>query len=232
MKNQKYIYLLVIGIIALVACDKEEDIVIPFDNSCSVSTLSYNVRFSGNSLSYMDWTSGICVFREIIYDGTLTGNTLPTSITHSVITTVELSDGTATPEIPSNTITPGTYINIYYSLELQDNGVDDNMILNATYTKSTGGTVPIQFLFNSGEVFEASLGSHVFEAGTNTTAWLELDPGGWFSVISRSDLDNGTINGDGIMVISDTSNTNIYDPIETQIDITTATNGTIVFQTN
>ena len=180
----------------------------------------------------MDWTSGICVFTEIIYDGTLAGNTLPTSISHDVNTTVNLANGVATPEIPSNTITPGNYTNIYYSMELLANGADDNIVINGSYTKTTGGTVPIQILFNSGEVFEATLSSHLFEAGTNTTVWLELDPGGWFSTIPRSDLDDGTLDGNGIMVISESSNTDIYDPVEDQLGLTTMTNGTIVFQTN
>jgi len=217
--------------IGLVSCKKEELEPIPFDQSCSIATLTYNVRLADNNHPFITWSSGTGVVREIIWDGTLTGATLPTSITHSVVTAINLFTGAATPEIITTEITPGVYSNIGVGVELEDNGVDDNIILNGYYTDGSSVTHPIQFLFNSGEVFEATIASYNFEPGTNTICWLELNPSDWFSSFSIADLDGATVNGAGTIVISESSNSSIYDVVETAILNSTTTNGTLVFET-
>jgi len=217
--------------IGLSSCKKEELEPIAFDQSCSISTLTYNVRLANNAHPFITWTDGTSLVREIIWDGTLAGATLATSITHSVVTTIDLFTGASTPEIITTEITPGDYTNIGIGLELQDNGVDDNIILNGYYTDGASATHPIQFLFNSGEVFEATIASYSFEPGTNTICWLELDPSAWFSSFSIADFDNATPNGAGVIVISESENTSIYDIIEAAILNSTTTNGTIVFET-
>ena len=185
---------------------------------------------ASNSHPFITWTDGICVLREIIWDGTLSGATLPTSITHSKITTIDLFTGVALPEIITTDITPGVYSNIYTGIELEDNGTNDNIILNGSYTDGSGANHQIQFLFNSGEVFESTLSSHTFEAGTNTMCWIELNPSNWFTSFSISDFDNATPNGQDIIVISESENTDIYDLVEEALNNSTTTNGTIVFE--
>ncbi|MCF6365315.1 MAG: hypothetical protein L3J35_03850 [Bacteroidales bacterium] len=232
MKTFKLFGLVIIILsIILTSCKKEELETIPFDTSCSISTLTYSVRLANNTHPFITWTSGNCVVREIVWDGTLTGAALPTSITHSAITNIDLFTGTATPEIITTEITPGIYTNIYTGIELEDNGVNDNIILNGYYTDGAGTTHPIKFLFNSGEVFEATLSSHTFEPGINTMCWIELNPSYWFTSFSVSDFDSATPNGDGIIVISESENTVIYDIVEDALVNSTTTNGTIVFET-
>lgn len=215
-------------LLLLTNCKKEEETPIPFDSSCSKTTIRYNVRLKQESHPYFTWTSGTCVYRQTTFDATLDGATLPTSITTSVVTTVNLFTGVSTPQVVTTEITSGNYTNIGISMELQDNGVDDNIILQGIYTRSDNTQVPIRFLFNSGEVFEAVLASYFFEGGTSTTCWLQLNPNGWFSIIPRDDLDNGVLDGSGVMVISENSNTDIYNPVEMQLVATTLTNGSIV----
>lgn len=225
--KKRNLLLFALAAILLTNCKKEEE-PIPFDNSCSIATITYNVRIKSDSHPYLKWTDGICVVREIIWDATLAGNTLPTSITHSVITTIDLFTGTATPEIIVTEISPGNYTGIGIGMELQDDGVNDNIILDGKYTHTDGSKIPMRFLFNSGEVFEATLASFLFEAGTNTTCWLELDANGWFSTVLRDDLDNGTLDSLDVMIISESLNSDIYDAVEEQLLVSTTTNGTIV----
>ncbi|MBL4704837.1 MAG: hypothetical protein JKY54_09965, partial [Flavobacteriales bacterium] len=90
---------------------------------------------------------------------------------------------------------------------------------------------PIQFLFNSGEVFEATIASYNFEPGTSTICWLELNPSDWFSSFSIADFDGTTVDGSGTIIISESSNSSIYDIVETAILNSTTTNGTLVFET-
>lgn len=102
--------------------------------------------------------------------------------------------------------------------------------MNGEYTHTNGSKFPIRFLFNSGEVFEATLASYLIEAGTNISCWLELDPNGWFSVVPQSNLDDATsvLDSDGVMIISESVNTTVYDLVEMQLVATTTTNGTVV----
>lgn len=227
----KKLLLLPLALVALLAsCKKVELEPIPFDQSCSISTITYNVRLADNAHPFITWTSGNALVREIIWDGTLTGASLPTSITHSVVTDIDLFTGAATPEIITTEITPGEYSNIYIGVELQDNGVDDNIILNGYYTDGNSVTHPIQFLFNSGEVFEATLSNYTFEPGDNTICWLELNPTDWFSSFTVADFDNASTNGNGVIVLSESQNSALYDVVEAAILSSTTTNGSIVFQ--
>lgn len=212
---------------------KEKDEVIPFDVSCSQATITYNVRLKSGSHPYFNWFSpgpSEATFREIIWDATPPPPTTTlTSITHAAVTTINLLNGVASPSIAVTTIPTGTYTNIRIGVELQD-ATSDNIIINGTYTKTDNSTVPIQFRFRSGEVFEASLASYFFKGGTNTTCWLELDPSSWFSTISRSSLDNATLDGSGVMVISSSSNTGIYNIVEGLLETKTTAPGAIVCQ--
>lgn len=133
----------------------------------------------------------------------------------------------ATPEIKVTEITPGNYISIGFGMELRDDGVNDNIILDSEYTHTNSSKIPIQFLFNSGEVFEATLSGYLSEAGTNTTCCLELDANGWLSTVPGDDLDNGTLDSLGVMIISESLYSDIYDTVEAQL-LSTTTNGTIV----
>lgn len=227
MKNLRIQLLMPFALAAILFtnCKKEEN-EIPLDES----HITYNVRLNQVSNATLSWSSGICVVSEITWDAILEGNTLPTSITHSKVTTIDLFTGMTSPEIILTKITPGKYTNVGIGVELEDNGVDDNIILDGEYTHTDGTKFPIRFLFNSGEVFEASLASYLFAAGTNTTCWLELDPNGWFSVVSRSDMDDATSNlTNGVMIISESANTTVYNQVEEQLVATTNTSGTIVF---
>lgn len=228
--KQKSILIVLFGLL-LTNCEKDVIEPIPFDTSCSVATLTYSVRLANNTHPFITWSSGNGLVREIVWDGTLTGAILPTSITHSVVTDIDLFTGVSDPEIITTEISPGTYNLIYVGIELQDDGVNNNIILNGSYLDDSGVNHPIQFLFNSGEVFEATLASHTFEAGSNTMCWVELNPSNWFTSFTVSDFDDAVRNGDGVIVISESQNTGMYDLVEGALVSSTTTNGTIVFET-
>ena len=158
------------------------------------------------------------------------GATLPTSITTSTLTTINLFTGEATPVIITTEITPGNYTNVGLTMDLFDDSTLYSIILNGEYTHTNDSIIPIRFLYVSGETFEAVLVSYFFPPATNTTCWLELDPNNWFSVVPRSDLDDATsvLDSAGVMIISESVNTTVYDPVEGQLVATTTSSGIIV----
>ena len=149
-----------------------------------------------------NFSTGEIVITEIVWDGTLEGSSLPTSVTHSVITAIDVATGAATPTIPSVDISPGNYSTIAMGIELLDNGVDPNITLNGAFTYFDGSTFPITFIFDSGEVFESTLTSLTIAPGSNTICTLNLDPIVWFAGITQSELEEATLSS-GTIILSE-----------------------------
>lgn len=163
-----------------------------------------------------NFSTGEIVITEIVWDGTLEGSSLPTSVTHSVITAIDVATGAATPTIPSVDISPGNYSTIAMGIELLDNGVDPNITLNGAFTYFDGSTFPITFIFDSGEVFESTLTSLTIAPGSNTICTLNLDPIVWFAGITQSELEEATLSS-GTIILSESSNPDLYDRVEEAI---------------
>ena len=206
---KKLILSLVLGISVLTSC--KDDDPIP-----TTATFTYSVGFTGNTSVFLNFSTGEIVITEIVWDGTLEGSSLPTSVTHSVVTTIDVATGTANPAIPVIEISPGAYSNISMGIELEDNGVDDNIILKGIFTHSDASTFPIEFYFNSGEVFESTLTSLTIAPGSNTICTLNLDPILWFANITQSELEDATLTS-GTIVLSESSNATLYDKVEEAI---------------
>jgi len=215
MKNLIFLSLLTLTIFSCKKDKVEPDPVV--EDPISGTTFMYSVGYSDTTSPYLDFDGGTLVLTQITWDGTLDGTINSTSISTSEITTYDVATGSATPEIQIVDIDPGNYSNISMGIELYDNGVDDNMILTGTYIHSNGNTIPIKFLFNSGEVFEGTINSYLIPEGKDTKATLILNPIGWFKNVSQGELDGATLDTGGTIVISESSNSSLYDKVETEL---------------
>ncbi len=216
------VFLIALTLTIFSSCNKDDEQV------PAIGTFTYKVAFSGNSSSYLNFSTGELVLREIVWDGTLEGNAISTSITHSIITSVDVATGLASPTTPIVDIAPGKYSDISMGIELQDNGVDPNMILEGIFTHSNASTIPIKFIFDSGEVFEGSLSNYTIAPGSNTTCTLTLDLIHWFQNISQSELEDASLTS-GTIVLSESSNAELYDKVETAI-LNATESGSISFK--
>lgn len=75
--------------------------------------------------------------------------------------------------------------------------------------------------FNSGEVFEAEAATGTVPPNTPAIAKITFDPHQWFSRVSSNQLENASVNADGVIVIGETRNAAIFDVVADGLDRST-----------
>lgn len=147
---------------------------------------------------------------EVVFDAEGPGGSISLSIEQQ--TAADLSDGSFDGLVPID-LTSGTYEDPYLGIEVWDDGPEPGIVLEG----SLDGT-PLQFLFNSGEVFEAESDVVVVPEDEVREVVLTLDPGAWFQDVDVSAL---TLDDAGVAVISETSNADVFDEVADRLDETT-----------
>jgi len=170
----------------------------------------------------LEFNSGSITVREIVFDGERQGAS-SVSITHEQISTIDFATGVSTPDIGTVNIPAGTYTSVNLGVELQDENDDPTVVLEGTYVNADGISIPIRFEFNSGEVFEAdAAGPITLAVEQSAIAKITFDPSDWFSTITTTQLDNASLDSNGVIVISETSNAGIFDIVADRLDLATS----------
>ncbi|MGK7389620.1 MAG: hypothetical protein ACNS60_04690 [Candidatus Cyclobacteriaceae bacterium M2_1C_046] len=179
------------------------------------SQVSNQARMS--AANDLQFTSGTITIREVIFDG----DTDATSVSRTIeqIADINYATGEVSPEVIVE-VPAGSYSSVNLGIELQDDGSTPSVLLEGTYTSSSGESLPIRFEFNSGEVFEANATTVDIPAGADLVGKITFDALDWFSVVSAEQLDNATLT-DGVIVISSTSNTAIFSAVADRLDVAT-----------
>lgn len=205
------------GFILVSSCQKDEEqssgIKLQFDINKEV--VSY--RSPGD----LQFTDGFITIAEVVFDGDKVGGE-SVSISHEAIVVYDFGTGESTPENDVINIPPGNYNDIYLGIELLDENDNPALVLEGTYEKEADGQVyPLRFEFNSGEVFEAEASSGSVTPNTPAIAKITFDPHEWFAGVSFNRLENASVNNDGVIVISETSNSAIFDLVADGLDLST-----------
>lgn len=213
----------VAGIFIIMSGCTKEEIIIPglaqfklgaITTSNSTSTQTGRVA-AANDLQF---TSGSITIREVVFDGDLEGGS-SVSITHEQIAIIDYATGLIAPEIVIE-VTAGTYTSVNLGIELQDDGAGLSIELEGTYTNSNETIIPIRFEFKSGEVFEANASRVTLSTDTDIVGKISWDALDWFSVVTASELD-AAIQTDGVIIISETSNPDIFNAVADRLDVGT-----------
>lgn len=120
-------------------------------------------------------------------------------------------------------IPQGSYREIEIDLEVESDGTNPSLILKGTYITASGTEVPLQIEFPSSASFSAvsELEDGRMEIslieGIPAEAEIQVMPSYWFEPVPRSLLDNA-VDGSNTIIISPSSNEDIYDYIESRID--------------
>ncbi len=209
---------ILIPVLVLMAagCSKDEDAKQGFMLSFDINKAVVNYRSGGD----LQFNEGFITIREVVFDGDLV-NGLSHSITHSKVVVFDFATGAGTPDDEVIELPAGEYKNVYLGIELQDVNDDPTLVLKGTYEKDNGIVYPIRFEFNSGEVFEAEAASAVIAPGTTAIAKITFDPHAWFANVTFEMLENSTVNANGVIVISETQNANIFDIVANGLDLAT-----------
>lgn len=124
-------------------------------------------------------------------------------------------------------IPQGEYTELTVSFDTYEDSNDKTIVVNGTYTTSSGDDVPIKFEFMSSEYFsvssEADDGSEtiILDKDVASSSLIKLDPIHWFGGISTTTLDNATrtnVNGAQTILINDEVNGDLYDLVADKID--------------
>lgn len=185
-------------------------------NTVQTST-QVNARTLANTLTF---TSGFITLREIQFEGETDTDSVEVNLEQEI--KIDFATGLTTPDISALAFQPGTYREIEVEMELQDNGDQPAIVLNGTFTDADGQEHPIRFEFNSGETFEVEKeGTFTFAENESVVTQITFNPNVWFAEVSAEQLSLASKNSEGIIVISSTENTNIFDTAADGLDLAT-----------
>ncbi len=207
----------------LSACSDDSEtsnptVVLDFKTVNTSSGIATGGRVKANSLEF---TSGSITLTEIEFEAeTDAGDSVEVNIEQNVV--IDFATGETTPSLPNLVFPAGTYTEVSVELELLDENNVPAVIIEGTFVDSNDTSHPIRFEFNSGETFEVEKeGTITFATGVNAIAEVTFDPTAWFAEVTSSMLENAEKNGEGVIVISETSNKDIFDLAADGLDLAT-----------
>lgn len=215
---------LVLFVLVLSACSEDTEtttqptVEMRFKTISSASSVPSSERVAANSLQF---TSGSITLTEIEFEAeTAAGDSVEVNIQQNVV--IDFATGATTPDLGNLSFPVGTYTEVRVELELLDESNVPSVIIEGTFVDSNDESHPIRFEFNSGETFEVEKeGNITFAAGASAIAEVTFDPLAWFAGVSGSMLEAATKNGAGVIVISETSNSDIFDIVADGLDLAT-----------
>ncbi|MEQ8882674.1 MAG: hypothetical protein RLQ12_23745 [Cyclobacteriaceae bacterium] len=206
----------------LASCSKDDEmsnatVSMSFTGNTSAIGVSSG-RVEANSLQF---TSGTIRLVQIQFQAeTDEGDSIEANIEQ--IVEIDFATGATTPDLSDLVFPVGTYAEVEVELELQDENNDPSVVIEGTFTDANDQAHPIRFEFNSGETFEVEKeGTITFAEGASVLAEVTFDPGVWFAGVSIETLSAASKNNDGVIVISETSNPEIFDTVADGLDLAT-----------
>jgi hypothetical protein len=211
-------------VVLLSACGKDDgpdrpNISMNFNTVNTAGNLPSDAR--GMAANTLEFTSGTITLSQIQFEAeTDEGDSVEVNFESDVI--IDFATGQSTPDVSNLSFTPGTYVEASVELELRDVDATPSVILNGSYMDANSQAHLVRFEFNSGETFEIEkVGSITFAPGSSAVTEITFDPRVWFAGVTTQMLANVTKNNDGVIVISETSNADIFDIVADGLDLAT-----------
>lgn len=175
---------------------------------------------SGQQVRTLLFDSGFITLREIEFEVETDDDSVEIDFNLEINTKIDFATGETNPDISYVQIPAGTYNSMEVEIELQDNGDSPAMVLNGTYIDAEGTNHSVRFEFNSGETFEVEKeGTITFTTGNSALAQVTFDPTLWFMEVSNEQLSSATKDNNGVIVISETQNPDIFDIAADGLDL-------------
>ncbi len=211
---------LIVAGISFTSCQddsqKEPQVGIKFKTITSPFTLK-----SGHQAKELSFNSGFITIREIEFEVETDDDSVEINFNVELNTKIDFATGETTPDISYAEIPAGKYNEVEVEIELQDEGDNPSVVLNGTYVDADGVSHDVRFEFNSGETFEVEReGVITFEVNESVLMQVTFDPTAWFAEVTDEELASAT-KSDGVIIISSTQNTEIFDIVADGIDLAT-----------
>ena len=221
----KFLVLILVG--GFSACSSEESTDQPtLAVNFNTVTSPFTTQMQSSSFNKQSSSSGAFVFNDgfitltaMEYEAENGLESVEFELEENVV--IDYATGIPTPDIRAIEIPAGTYDEVSVELEIFDETDEPSVVLLGTYTSPAGTATPIRFEFNSGETFEVEReGTIVFTEGQSAIAEITFDPSAWFAGISDELMADAT-RSDGVIVISETQNSEIFDIVADGLDLAT-----------
>ena len=187
----------------------------PFDVNAQAS--SFNKQASGGNFAFSD---GFITISELEYEAETENDSTSVEFELEGIVMIDFATGIPTPDISAIAVPAGTYEEVEIEIELSDETDEPGVVLNGIYTSPDGTTKPVRFEFNSDEEFEVEReGTIIFTENQAALAEITFDPSVWFAGVTDEHMENADTNIDGIIVISENHNTDIFEIVEEGLEL-------------
>lgn len=189
-----------------------------FDTQAQLNASSSKQAASGS----FKFNDGFIMISELEYEAETENDSLSLEFEMEGVVVIDFATGIPTPDIRAITIPAGTYQEVEIEVELFDDTNEPSIVLNGIYTSPDGVEHPVRFEFGSGDEFEVEReGTIVFTENQSAIAEITFDPSLWFAKVTDEDMESATKNMDGIIVISEDHNTDIFDIVEEGLELAT-----------
>ena len=169
--------------------------------------------------------SGSLTLESIKFEGDLQGKDGgEKEVSVEQVTTIDLATGNATPALPKVFVEAGTYKDAEMDVDLYEKNDTPPLIVMGDYTHSNNEVIPLRFEYDGDELFEAEADEITLDNAESAQAVLLLDPIFWFSTVPTNLLDNAVIGPDNVILISENSNSEIYELVVQRIQLNTDVN--------
>ncbi len=193
--------------ILLFSCKKEENTpVLTYQlKKSSASSGTIAGRIMGGSVQ---WTAGYASVVEIEFEAQK--ENIEVEYKSEVRKKIDLFSPLSTLGVIN--VPPGIYNDIEFEVEVQPNGSDAAFQLNGSFTNGSGVITPVVFKLNTALEIESEQSNITIVDGASLTAFTTLNLSLLTTGVTESMLNNATLTA-GVIEISATSNTNIYNII-------------------
>lgn len=223
-----YLKFLVVALVAgLTACSSDDSteatllavnfqtVTAPFNSQAQASSFNKQSATSGSFL----FNSGFITLTAIEYEAENGLESVEFELEQVVV--IDYATGIPNTDIKPIEISAGTYQEVSVELELLDETDEPSVVLEGTYTSPDNTATPIRFEFNSGETFEVEReGTVVFAENESAIAQVTFDPSAWFAGVTDDMMADAT-QSEGVIVISETHNSEIFDIVADGLDLAT-----------
>ncbi len=169
--------------------------------------------------------SGSLVLEEIEFEGELQGNDGGEKVVEiDQVTTIDFASGNATPALPDIVLESGTYEELEFSIDLFEGADTPPLVITGDYTHSNNEVIPIRFEYDGDELFEIDAEQVTLSDDQNLEVRLLLDPVFWFSTVPTNLLDNAILGPDNVILVSEDSNSDIYEIVVSRMKLNSAAN--------
>jgi hypothetical protein len=200
----------------LTSCKKNNNA--PATSLASSSQLSVGIK-SANAIdtvsgsAIITWTSGTANVSEFKFEASKQG--LQIEVTSHTLTNVDLF--ALNPSLIGITLDTGTYSEIELRAELQPSSSSTlPLVLKGSFMPTGGASIPVEFDFNDFAEIKARAQNVVVNGSTNLTTMIVMHLNKLFANVTAAELTAATLTS-GTIVISSSSNSQIYNQIKDQL---------------